>query len=141
MPEYASAWIREVASVPVDDPEVVVTDTALLLDERLPAASSARTVNEYAVEADRPVAVYVRLVVVPITAPPRSTSYPVTPTLSVDADQASVVADDVVPDAASPVGVDGAVVSPPLDADVVTETAVLLDERLPAASSARTVNE
>ena len=91
-------------------------------------------------DGDRPLAVYVRLAVEPITVPPRSTSYPVTATLSVDADHARVVADDVVPEAASPDGVEGAVVSP-VAADVVTDRAVLLDERLPAASSARTVNE
>ena len=64
-----------------------------------------------------------------------------TATLSVDADHARVVADDVVPDAARPDGVDGAVVSP-VAADVVTDSGLLLlDERLPAASRARTVNE
>ena len=83
---------------------------------------------------------YVRFAVEPMTVPPRRTSYPVTATLSVDADHARVVADDVVPDAARPDGVDGAVVSP-LAADVVTDSGVLLDERLPAASRARTVNE
>ena len=56
MPLYASAWIRDVASIPVRGAGRR-DRTALLVPDRLPAASYARTVNVYPVEADRPVAV------------------------------------------------------------------------------------
>ncbi len=48
---------------------------------------------------------------VPIGLPSRSTSYPVTPTLSVDAVQSSTTRVALIVDATSPVGMDGATVS------------------------------
>ncbi len=67
----------------------VVTVSWLDGFELLPAASLARTVNPYAVAGLRPVTVKLVAAVVAMTVPDWRTSYPVTPTLSVEADHAS----------------------------------------------------
>jgi hypothetical protein len=68
----------------------------LLAADELPAASRALTVKVKLVPEARPEAVKLVLVVTPIAVPPRDTSYPVTPTLSVDAFQASEMLEAVV---------------------------------------------
>jgi hypothetical protein len=93
-------------------PADVVTLTAALRAEELPAASRAATSNEYAVLAVSPEIVAAVPVTEIASAPLRNTSYAVTPTLSVDAVQPSETVLDVVPVACSPPGTDGAVVSP-----------------------------
>ena len=79
--------------------------------DTFPAASRAFTVNEYVVDGDRPDTV----AVVPVTdvarVLPWYTSYPVTPTLSVDADHDNE--DDDVPVTARFAGAEGGCVSPP----------------------------
>ena len=71
---------------------------------------------------------------------PRYTSYPVTPTLSVDAVQFRVNPLLVMALAARPNGAEGGVVSP-TGAEVVTGSAADWAEAFPAASLARTVTE
>src|SRR5690348_2818926 len=65
-------------------PAWVVAVTAALGVDRFPASSTARTVNEYAVEAARPVTVAAGPVEVATTAEPEYTLYPATTTLSVE---------------------------------------------------------
>ena len=78
------------------------------------------------------------VVVVPIDAPFLNTSYPVTPTLSVEAVHESVKLVCVLLLATNPVGTLGACMSGP-PALVVTFNAVLWFDQLPAASLALTV--
>src|SRR5215510_5127971 len=66
----------------------VLAVTALPAPETLPAASRALTVNVYEVLAASPPTVAFGLFTVDTLAVPAKTSYPVTPTLSVDAFQA-----------------------------------------------------
>jgi hypothetical protein len=68
-------------------------------------------VNVYAVAGVNPVTVKLRLVVVVNSTPPRNTSYPVTPTASVDAFHVNVTDVAVNTAAANPVGAVGAVTS------------------------------
>jgi hypothetical protein len=75
----------------------VVAVTAPDGAEVLPAASRAVTVKVYAVAAASPPTVKVVPDVLPTTVPARRTWYPVTPTLSVDADQESETLPDVCP--------------------------------------------
>jgi hypothetical protein len=89
----------------------VVTDKAELCVELLPAASYAATVNEYVVLEVRPVAVYEVEVEVANCTPFLYILYPVTPKLSVDADQDIVVCVCVVLVLERLVGTDGEVVS------------------------------
>lgn len=70
-------------------PELVVTLRPADAADTFPAASRARTLNVYAVDAVNPVAVYEVADTVATTEPLRSTSYAVTPTLSVAAVQVS----------------------------------------------------
>src|SRR5436190_2196299 len=77
----------------------------------LPAASNAATLYEYVVAAVSPVLEYVVDAVVPIHTPSRYTSYPTTPTLSVEAVQERSICDSETVVAPSDVGVVGACVS------------------------------
>ena len=103
----------------------------------LPAASTARTVNEYSVFGDNPVAVYAVPATVASNVVPRYTRYDTTPTLSVDAFHAN--ANDVTVELVdrSDTGTDGAVVSAGVRMLSADDAALTL----PAASTARTVNE
>src|SRR5262245_15938451 len=87
-------------------------------EERLPAASYASTPNVYEVPQLRPVWLALGDATEATFIPSRKTSYPATPTSSVDAFQESVRLVGVTSDAASPLGVEGGVVSPPAAAGV-----------------------
>jgi hypothetical protein len=101
-------------------PAAVVTDSALEALDTLPAASLALTVNEYVVEAVRPVAVKLVEVGDPMSVVPRYTSYPVTPTASVEAVQVSGTVVDVTVPAVRAVGAVGAMVSVGVVPPVIT---------------------
>ena len=94
-------------------PSEVVAFTITLAGEWLPAASLAMTFKEYVVFGESPVIV----AVVPVTEMARDvpwyTSYPVTPTLSVEACQDKVTLEDVTALTITFVGVVGAAVSLP----------------------------
>src|SRR6266511_210913 len=124
---------------PPPPPDWVVAETWLLAAETLPAASRALTVYVYVVDAERPASVNEVPVAVVTFVEPRNTSYPVTPTLSVDALHASDTLDAVVPVTVRFAGALGGVVSPPPPDWVVAETWLLAAETLPAASRALTV--
>src|SRR5436190_12479107 len=124
-------------------PPPMTTDATLETAERLPAASLARTSYRTVVAGGGAVSVNDVVVGEPITVkvPPlapmaRSTSYPVTPTLSVEAvhDMGTPLA---VTDAVGLVGADGGGVSP-VPACVVTGTTLDTADKFPAASLART---
>src|SRR5690606_10245500 len=74
----------------VTELDSVVKFTVLLKPELFPAASCARTLKEYAVEATKPVIFAEVPVTVPMFVLPWKISYPVTPTLSVEAVHESV---------------------------------------------------
>ena len=75
--------------------------------DSLPAASFALTPTLYEVSGLRPDKLYDVLVVVPSIVPSTYTSYPVTPTLSVDAVHVMSALESVTFDAATSVGADG----------------------------------
>src|SRR5690349_9313104 len=92
---------------------VPVRVTVLLATEELPAASCAFTKYD-TVAVSGWLSVYVSTfpATVVIWVPLRNTSYPVTPTLSVDAPQVSLICPDAGWVKASPLGAVGAWVSP-----------------------------
>ena len=89
-------------------PEVVVPVTEPDLPDS-PAEFVAVTWYEYAVEAVRPLSVYVVPVALPTFVPPRYTLYPVAPEEEFHDSDTEL---DVVPVTARPVGVGGIVVPP-----------------------------
>jgi hypothetical protein len=95
-----------------------VTATSCAWVDRLPAASYAATPTVYAVLQLRLASKYVSDAVDPSFVPFRKTSYPATPTLSVDADHEAVRPVCVTFVAMRPVGAVGACVS----AHAVVET-------------------
>jgi hypothetical protein len=109
-----------------------------------PAASRAATPNVYAVPQSSPVCEADVESTLATFAPFRNTSYAVTPTSSVDASHFKSSPVCVMFDELSPVGVDGAFVSPAGGEGGGGQTSVVADagaavERLPAASNASTV--
>jgi hypothetical protein len=86
---------------------------------------------------DRPEKIPVVVALVPAVAPPRYRPYPVTPTLSLDADQPSAMLVAVREVATTFAGEVGACVSGQADVAPVTDA---LPDRLPAASYASTWN-
>jgi hypothetical protein len=83
--------------VPPPPPPSVVVLTWLLAGEVFPAASRARTVKLYVVEAASPLTVVLVPADVAATVLPVKIWYSVTPTLSVDAFQVSDTLDEVTP--------------------------------------------
>src|SRR5690606_1229995 len=98
----------------VTELDSVVKFTVLLKPELFPAASCARTLKEYAVAATKPVIFAEVPVTVPMFVLPWKISYPVTPTLSVEAVHESVAVVWVMFEAAKLVGAEGGCVSPPV---------------------------
>jgi hypothetical protein len=139
-PDGSLLRYRAVSPVGGGVPAGVVTLTAFDAAEALPAASLAFTVNEYIVDGDRPETVAEVPATVVARALPRNTSYAVTPTLSVEADQDRDTVDGVVAVTARFAGADGGCVSP-VATGVVALAALEAAELFPAASRALTVNE
>ena len=107
---------------------------AVAVPDTLPPASYAATPSVYDVPHVSPVNENDVDVDVPAALPFRNTRYPITPTLSLEAVQDSVI--EVWPTAlvASPVGVDGGVVSPQAPVEALIDVFELW---LPAASKHR----
>jgi hypothetical protein len=101
--------------------------------DRFAAASKASTASVYEVPHVNPVNVYDVPAGLPASVPFRYAPYPLTATLSVDADHESVIAVWVEPLAASPAGVVGADVSEHALV-LVVPLARAGSEALPAAS-------
>lgn len=93
-------------------PVGVVTVIGALAADTFPARSRARTEYLYAVFAVSPVSLYCVLAVVATAVPSRSTSYPLTPMLSVEAIQLRPTEVAVAPVLFRPAGTVGAWVSP-----------------------------
>ena len=91
--------------------------------DSLPAASFALTPTLYEVSGLRPVRLYEVLAVDPFSEPFTYTSYPVTPTLSVDALHVISALESVTFDAVKLVGSDGASVS--VGSDTVHEVIMI----------------
>ena len=121
----------------------VVTDSGGRAAERLPAASRALTVNVYAVRRSAlgMVADVVVGVAEAVADPLTKTSYPVTPTLSVDAVQREADRGGGLARASSGQPAPRVPWCRRRRPTVVTGRAVDAAETLPAASRARTVNE
>ncbi len=111
----------------------VVTVRASDWPEAFAEVSVDETVYVYAVDGERPLSVYDVPAVAPMRAPLRKTEYPAIPTLSTDADHISVMLVEVMLDARSPCGTDGATLSA-MVAGVVTVIALDVGDTLPAAS-------
>jgi hypothetical protein len=109
MSTYGATFSGQVLPLPV--PAAVVTVTAFDAADWFPARSWAFTVNVYVVEGASPVTVADVPAMVRAFVEPLYTSYPVTPTLSVDAVQDNATPVVVTVPTFSPVGADGGVVS------------------------------
>lgn len=94
-------------------PFAVRAVTTALAPDRFPAASRARTTNEYSVSAANPPTLTEVPAELATTSSPRYTSYPVTPTLSVAASHPNATEAAVTPVARGFPGTEGASVSPP----------------------------